>query len=282
MTLFTFWSGSQLSLLNVISILSFAAFHKDLTLVIYTTDKQININPMWSSGEHVFHISKNYNLDILSQVPNIKFVEINSSLNRYQRLKSSIHFADFIRIEKLSEHGGVWIDADIIFLKPINDIIYGIGEKLSVIEYSNVITTGFIASKNSEIKINLLLTEALKIINDDSFRNSYQSLGPNLWTKVFIQNRNIFKSSNFMPIKSFYPYNYKHLNKFYYLPDDGAIDQGVYGVHWYNGNLASKYFIERALVNSIKTKSSLTPFDRVFNELRKLATFNQFIDKLID
>lgn len=280
MTVFTFWSGSQLSLLNAISIFSFVALHKDITLIIYTTDKQIDLNIKWGTGEHSVDISSHYSLDILSQIPNIKIVEIDSSLDRYRRLKSSVHFADFIRIEKLYEYGGAWIDADIIFLKPINELVRNCGSQLAVIEYSNVITTGFIFSKSSGGKMNLLMAEAERIINEDSFSNSYQSLGPNLWTEIFLKNREVFKGSNFLPIKSFYPYSYKSLNRFYYLPDNDVIDEKVYGVHWYNGNFSSKYFIERALFYRLKAKSDLTPFDRVLNKMREQRAFNQWLERL--
>ena len=39
---FTFWDGPQLSLLNIISILSFARLNLDTTLIIYTAGKGVS------------------------------------------------------------------------------------------------------------------------------------------------------------------------------------------------------------------------------------------------
>ncbi len=282
---FTYWGGSQLSLLNVISLISFARFNPNSKLIIYTISNFKGVN-QWLTEEQKIQISHFFDLRILSGEPNIEILEVNHRLPQYKNINSHIHMADFIRIEKLHDHGGLWIDTDILFLSSIQNLNLENDRDMACMTYFNVCTTGLIYSKPSTLKMKILLNNAISLVQDNKFRKSYQALGPSLWTNLIINNRINFHDINFLDAYKIYPYMYPELGinpnlyDFYYGDDDFYIDNKIQGIHWYNGNELSKYFIEYHLTDSLRANTSFTPFSKVINHLKTHIALGSFLDSL--
>jgi hypothetical protein len=211
---------------------------------------------------------------------NIQIVEIDPSEPKYSGIKSAVHFADFIRIEKLLQHGGCWIDSDILFLKNIEREVLGDKNDLVVVSYHNTIATGLIYSTPSNEMITTLYNSALKKIKNKSFYGEYQSLGPHLWADCFLDFPKIFHEARFMEVGSVYPYDWRSLKAFYYEPDLGLLSENTLGVHWYNGNEISRHFLEYALIDQLKPRNKGTPFLSIIDKLRPEIDLDSFLKKI--
>lgn len=265
---FTFWDGPQLSLLNILSLLSFARLNRDTILTIYTLDAGLDINAGWKTGEHELNVHQSYVLKDLASEPNIRLQKVN--LVGLEKIKSVVQVADFIRIKMLYEHGGIWIDTDVLFFKKIPSYLWEIvANNGFVISYFNTITTGFMGfHKRAPITNKALLNAQLRVKNKD-FHKSYQSFGPDLWRDVFLENPREASQVNFLPDYLVYPVLWEKLDQFFFQANDSIDYDKTIGVHWYGGNHYSRSFINNNLAKSLEQNPPLTNFQKTIHRLAK-------------
>lgn len=280
---FTFWSGSEFSLLNLISLLSFSRLHPDFKLIIYTSDGDEELNVSWKTGEHNVSILNKYSINLLEPEPNIEIIKLSKNHKFYSKLKSAVHMADFVRIEKLYEHGGIWIDSDILFQENLLESISAESLNFSLIAYHNTITTGFVSCDLGQPFVSSLYESSIEKIESKSFETEYQGLGPDLWSKTYINNRHQCADANFLPIVYFYPYKWFDLDNFYNNPAPDFLGSSVIGVHWYNGNEKSKIFINNRLeyVLNRSVNDQGTPISKIIWGLNQRINLKQFIDPIL-
>lgn len=274
---FTFWSGSEFSLMNFISILSFARHHNDVEVVIYTLDEPLEISKKWLTPEHNLSIDSQLicDLNTLSIEKNIRIEPLSRKVAR--KISSTVQFSDYVRILKLYEHGGIWFDADILFRACLPDYFFNFSNQVLLTTYENTIPTGLLgACPKSELMYELL-NLANKVIDSNIFADEYQSLGPDLWRDFFIE-KTLFNSGyvkNF-PSKLIYPYPWNGMDKFYYGKQ--YIDDEVCGVHWFNGAEISKRFINNHLGDMMFGRNfEITPIERILKELEGLIDIEGII-----
>jgi len=280
---FTFWSGSDFSILNLISLLSFSRLHPDFKLIIYTSDIKKELKLTWNTAEHAISISKKYSIHLLKSEPNIEIISLPNNPKYYASLKSAVHMADFIRIEKLYEHGGIWIDSDILFRERISKIFSKDELNFALINYHNTISTGFVSCRLEHPFVGALHECAIKKIESKSFKTEYQGLGPDLWAETFIKKRDLCSDVNFLPIHCIYPYKWFDLDNLYSNPSNKILSSSVVGVHWYNGNEKSKVFINNRLEYVLKREKDdqCTPISQIIWELNERINLRKFINSIL-
>ena len=146
---FTYWEGDQLSELHYLTIYSLHKYNSELDIIIYTDENPTNILREWNTNQHSIDIQKTIPLSKLVEVnPNkIRLIPINfHNEYKFDNNISIVFKADFIRIAKLYEHGGIWFDMDILFVKPIPDFFFEEEVEAFIFIYSRTIPTGFLAS----------------------------------------------------------------------------------------------------------------------------------------
>lgn len=263
---FTFWDGPQLSLLNILSLLSFARLNPDTVLTIYTLGKGLDINAGWKTGEHSLSIHDMYLLDDLMSESNIRIKTIDSVASK--KLTSVVQIADYVRIEKLFEHGGIWIDTDILFIKKIPEKIWQlVSQDGFVISYENTITTGFMGFAPGSGVADLALNTAQAKLNSVHFQKKYEAFGPNLWKEIFLEHPEAVKSVSFLSEKLVYPILWKSLDRFFFQESESINYDETIGIHWYGGSQYSRSFNNENLVLSIKRKTPLTNFEKIIDRL---------------
>jgi len=106
-TIKTLWIGTELSSIEQLSIKSFLAWNHQVELFVYSDVKHIPPGA----------ILRNAN-EILPE----------SLIFRYKHNKSLAAFANWFRYKLLHEEGGIWVDLDVVCLKPFQfdrELIFG-------------------------------------------------------------------------------------------------------------------------------------------------------------
>jgi len=271
---FTYWEGDQLSELHYLTIYSLHKYNPELDIIIYTDKNPKNILKEWNTHEHSIDIQKKIPLSKLIEVnPNKIFLRTINFQKEYNfdNNISIIFKADFIRIAKLYEHGGIWFDMDILFIKPIPDFFFNTNTNTFIFIYTEVIPTGFLATKPKSKYLEIIYNKSLEIIKNKKLDN-YQKIGPIIWIQEY--NNLSEKIKNEIKILGndlVYPFFWYELD---YLFKDKTKDlsNNTFGIHWYNGAPQTKNFINNFSLSTINSGRSLIEklLSKIYNEIKEV------------
>ena len=255
---FTYWEGDQLSILHYFTIYSLHKYNPDLDIIIYTDDNPKNILREWKSHEHSIDIQKKIPFSKLFEVnPNkifLKPINFQKEYN-FDNNISIIFKADFIRIAKLYEHGGIWFDMDILFIKPIPDFFFNTDINTFIFYYDEVIPTGFLVTKPKSSYLEIMYNHSLEIIKNKKL-DDYQKIGPIIWTEEY--NKLIEEKRNKIKILGndlVYPF-WNGLHNLF-KNNNTIISDETFGIHWYNGAIITKEFINNFSLKKINPNNNL-------------------------
>ena len=256
---FTYWEGNQLSKLHYYTILSFLKLNPSYSIIIYTSEIISNKFVVWNAAPHAIEINNVITLDEILNIDKERIKLININFENEYNISSNlsiVYKADFIRIAKLYEHGGLWFDFDIFFIKPIPDFLFESDIDIYYFKYYNTIPTGLLLSspKNKILKT-LFETSLQKVRNENS--NEYQFIGPDLWNNIFNNNQDLLNSSVCLETEIIYPYTFVNYSNFYYNNDKNFIKDNTIGIHWFNGGLYTKNYINNFNENNINPENSI-------------------------
>ena len=276
---FTYWEGDQLSVLHYLTIYSLHKYNPELDIFIYTDHSPKNILREWNTHEHSIDIQKKIPLSKLVEVnPNKIFLRPINFQEEYQfdNNISIIFKADFTRIAKLYEHGGIWFDMDILFIKPIPDFFFKENIEAFIFNYSEVIPTGFLSNIPKSKYLENLYKGSLEIIKNKNL-NNYQKIGPIIWIEEYIKlNKKEKKEIKTLDNNLIYPFLWNELDKLF-NKSNAIIPENTFGIHWFNGAPITKEYINQLDINNINPDKSL--FD---NLIHKIKGNDSLFDKLID
>jgi hypothetical protein len=270
-TCFTFWQGTQFSKLHYYTIYSLVKYNPGVEIVVYTSSSSRDILIDWKTDEHTVPITNTLPFSSLSDFgTRIKIVHVDFQEEYNISNDISVVFkADFIRIAKLYEHGGIWFDFDILFIQPIPEFIFDVSStELFFFCYSNTIPTGFIACRPKIPITEILFAHAKRLI---TVPGDYQKIGPFLWTILFAENSHLFTNSTCLDTSMIYPYLPETIHEI--LKNGGGLNkitEHTFGVHWFNGDPAIKKFINKprnsvlyptnCILNRCICKTQIDPF----------------------
>jgi hypothetical protein len=277
---FTFWSGDQLSYLHVLTIKSVCFFNPDYEIVIYTTKQPEGAAPtrQWKTEEHNLAYSELFSLSELGKLRNvdIRYVDLADYTGCAAEF-SDVHIADAVRILKLKEHGGIWFDFDILFLKPFwEDFSEIMQPEHSVVTMKSPsaahIWTGFLVAEPNAPLLTRLHARVLDILRTKtSHVMSYQEIGPFLWTALINEDR---EGLNLIDPRYMYPYAWNETLEYFTSVDKQTRATGTtIGIHWFNGALRTRKFINIGSKH-IRVHNPKTPFERDLKRLHDLGVFS--------
>ena len=247
---FTYWEGDQLSQLHYYTILSLVKLNPGIEIIIYTSKITSTTLIQWSTGEHSIPIKKTISLqDICSISPTIQLVPIDFEKEyNINNDISVVYKADFVRIAKLYEHGGLWFDFDVLFVRPLPSFLFETVRDMYVFTYENTIPTGFLLSTPKNKYITQLYTIAQKDIHNT--RGYYQSIGPNLWKYVLLHLLQPIDTITTLANEIAYPYMCNDFHEFFNSTND-KVKENTICIHWYNGSSVAKNFINSMNIDTI-------------------------------
>lgn len=283
---FTYWSGDRLSHLHLLTLTTITHFNPDTRIIVYTDKNDIaSENISYSSHEHKVRIEKAYPFTAIYRFFNVEVVPVDFEKN-YGIAENLFHsyYADIIRIKKLEEHGGLWFDMDILFLKPLPKQLFEFyGQKtVKVCSYSNTIATGLISAKLGCKLIKELSKEADAYIkqktqtnfsSEESYKDSYQAFGPDLWRKKISpyldNNVDEHPSAEAIPRTLVYPYLWNEMSEYFTGKKISRVNkQNTLGIHWYNGSTEARTFINEGMGAVQDITVAKTPFEHDFLYLK--------------
>ena len=262
---FTYWEGDQLSILHYYTILSLVKLNPNQKIIIYTSDVTSTTLIQWNSDEHSSSINNKVTLDkIISISNNIELIPISFEKEyNIQNNISVVYKADFIRIAKLYEHGGLWFDFDILFIKPLSPALFT-DTDMCVFTYLDTIPTGLVSSTPKNKTITQLFLKAQEVIHNTL--NSYQQLGPDLWRSIILHNSG--NNVIYLDTSIAYPYESNVYHLFFNSNDDYVKDNTIC-IHWYNGGHHSKNFINNFDINIVDPYQCVcTKYIHMINQIK--------------
>jgi hypothetical protein len=243
---FTFWEGKEFSYLHLLTVQSLAHYNPDLTIIIYSSEVETDIHSTWTTNEHGVSITNNLSdISLLRTIKNVQFVKVNMDMY-FPGLSnmSCIHKSDVLRIMKLKEHGGIWFDFDILFFRPITPSLLRLRRHdIGIFKYEEHIAIGFIFSHPNNPIFDYLIAAIAQLLGKNS-ASEYQSLGSRLWDRLLTLP--IIQSHiQLLPNDICYSYTAIQVHSLYYSNKD-ITSQDTIGIHWYNGSIHSKNYINQA------------------------------------
>lgn len=260
---FTYWEGNELTYLQYYTIYSFNKYNPDYEIIIYTCNDITNFKHPSNTN---IQNDKCINLNKFLEINNVKIIQIDilKKLNIPYDISSPIFKADIVRIIKLYEHGGIWIDLDILFIKPIPDNLINNIVDIYYFSYSGTVATGLLISSPKNKGIKFIYDSCLERLNNklqnkdlyqntNLFNNDLQFFGPSLWRDCIFKNKDIFGQCELLDTNCVYPYMPQQMNLFFYSDQDYVKDNTIC-IHWYNGDSVSRNYIKQFDPNNIENK----------------------------
>jgi len=241
---FTYWEGDQLSKLHYYTILSLTKLNPNQKIIIYTSKEVSSVLVAWKSNEHNQKINKNIIKlsDIININPSLISLEAINFPKKYgiNNNISVVYKADFIRVAKLYEHGGLWFDFDLLFISKIPDEYFTSDIDLYYFKISNVVPTGFLLTTPKNKIIKEIMDNQYEILKNG--KKEYQYIGPTLWGAIFDKYEDL-GNAECLDNPIVYPYAWNKIEKFFETNDEGYFKTNTIAIHWFNGAESAKKFI---------------------------------------
>jgi hypothetical protein len=241
-----YWDGSPFSELNFLSVKSFRLHHPDWKINMWMPVTR-TLNRSWKTAEQKVAYTGKDHFGRLKSELDVNVLTVDFDKIGFRNSASEVIKSDYFRYWALYEHGGVWSDCDIIFIKPLESVF----DFVTVDAVIGCITTraiyypvGFLMSKPKNDLFKALLVTCPQRYNP----SEYQCLGSLLFKYLF---------PTMAAVKQKFPtMNVVIMDKWGYLPLewdqlDQLFDREVelkqssqtFGVHWFNGSAQAKQYI---------------------------------------
>jgi len=216
-----------MSWLQSLTVRSFFRYNPDWSIIVYLIINKLkeNIYTNDYEGEDFF--------DLVKLTANIHEVEIKGDF-------CSIQASDILRMKLLYQHGGVYSDFDMLWLKPMSEFPQHF--ETTVCYYSG---PGFhwnmsnIVSEPRGQFLKDVIQKQKKVTSND-----YQAYLTEMFNREWPFPESMSASYGrllFIPYKTFYPYDIYHLDRLY--KEDIDLTEDAFGVHWFNGHPLSQEYI---------------------------------------
>lgn len=263
---FTFWQGSNFSLLHYYTIVSLYKYNPDVKVIVYTSTSNKEKVVDWNTGEHSVEITNKVPFESIASInTNLSIINVDFTTYGIDNDISVVFKADFIRIAKLYEHGGVWFDFDVLFIKPFPEELFQTPIDVYFFTYLGTIPTGLLLASPKTDILHTLFKYASNQINESY---GYQKIGPTLWCNVFHMYKHLLKNSKLLPTELAYPYTCDEIDELLKPTTDYKTKlQNTMCIHWFNGSYKLKNFINQLNVSTLSTVPLKSPLEACLSSI---------------
>lgn len=246
---FLFWDGSRMSYLQTLTITTFHKLNPDWAIVVYLFKQNHT-----ELGANTF-VPEYTGEDCWQLIGGLNYIQFKTlDLNDYgiDKATHGIQVSDRLRIQKLYEHGGMYSDFDVLWLKPMSEFknvscIGNIDDFEATASFYNQ-TEGFHSISNflAEPKSGYLLS----ILREQKRKRppfKHQAFGAEIFNKLYPTRDDIlnqFPRVLLLKYETFFPYDLCNLESLYKTTDLSVLDnKNVMCIHWFNGHELSKEYV---------------------------------------
>jgi hypothetical protein len=253
---FAFWEGKQFTYLHALTVISFQKYNPDYKIIIYLS-KQIDCDLVqWNTGEQSLVYTNLYDIYELKKINNVDIIEIDVKIQDYDKPLSSVWKSDIIRLAKLYEHGGIYIDFDMLFIGKIPDYLLN-NDKFMLNRYMGTYSNGYMMSMKENKILKLCLDDIYFKLQNNMVYASYMQFGPNL-LNTFITNEYKLEDEVYLiPIEYNIPYLPTEIDLLYSSPIIDKTTANTFAIHWYNGNQNSRKYCNNLNILNINPSSCI-------------------------
>lgn len=233
---YLYWGGGILSYLRYLTVYSFIKFNPGWEVHIYTPFIPGGSRHSWNSHEQKYEVlgaDYFYKLQSLgAKIIKFDFTKIGIPCGISEVFKS-----DILRWHLLSTYGGFWSDFDIVYFRPMIDVLSKFGDFDTLTCWHEYCSIGFLMSSPN----NSVFKWAKDSCMGHFDSSQYESVGCWLFMSKF-KNFNNFRK-NFPKNKIFnipksvvYPLDSNHIPQIYEGNHDYLFTGDTVGLHWYAGS----------------------------------------------
>ena len=237
-TLHMYWDKTPMSWLQSLTPISFHKYNPDWTINVYTP-KQIYTGdrkyiPDYTGADYFHQI-----------IPYVNIIEIDLNDYSIDLTLHNILRSDILRYHLLYNHGGVWSDFDVLWLKPMEIL------KTTICIYD------FNGKQHHPIGILVSISAHpfYKIVIDKCNsiqKTGHQAYGSSMLNNLFPDTDKVLKKYPDMikiEYSRFYPYPLHNIKTLWDTTNKSAITNITMCVHWFNGHRISKLHINNGIKN---------------------------------
>lgn len=257
----TWTFNSPMAKLNVFTILSFHRQNPDWKIIVHYMVQNYN-----DLGKNVY-VPEYTGKDYFYMIEELDYVEIRK-VDLVQlgigTDKHAILSGDILRRYVLYEHGGVYSDFDVLWLRPMEDLskVEHIGD---IDNFEEMICLS--QYKSGYHNVSILISEPKsnynKYIIDEGKKLrppfGHQDFGTDLLNRLFPTFSSIveqYPRSLFLKYDTFFPYGIYFMENLWTKNNLQCLkDKNVIGIHWFNGHRLSKEYLNK---DNFETVCSMT------------------------
>lgn len=274
-----YWGNEKLSYLRYMSVFSFRKLNPEWKIKIHIP-LILNTNPpAWDS---IHQKNSSIDKDYFEELAKLDVEIIKQDFSEdFDNAAHEVHKCDFLRWKILATEGGVWSDIDILYVKPIDELVENVDE-----EYQKSIDIFLCSFKKSKHAIGFLMSAGnnpfyrkMHELSKEAYdETQYQCIGGNLLNINFHSQAKIRKQFKVGSIAYFinpicvYALQEESIPVFFSTPTEDTMklidDPGLIGFHWYAGHPLAQE-LESRLDNS-----NVDQFDNFLTEIIKIKEYN--------
>jgi hypothetical protein len=250
-----YWDRSPMARLQVFTVETFHRLNPSWEILVHTpTDNAV------SSSKYVPPYTGRDYFHLVEEKDYVRVVETDLSSLGISKNIHEIQRSDIFRCHILYQEGGAWCDFDVVWLRPMSHIekVGYIGVKFPEAGATVTFFHGTYGWHNIGILLAApghgLYSELIEKAEGVQKRKQlydHQSFGILMWAelyKTFGDIRSVYPDVVALPYKLIAPYSIKEMSKLYLENDISPLsDVDVMGLHWFNGHVLSKRYINKNL-----------------------------------
>lgn len=231
----TYWGGGKLTYIRYLTLKTFMNLNPDWQIVLWYPVIPFK-GKSWGIQKGHKELDQDLCKDYLPELMSLPItkVPVDFKALRFKHISAEVHKADYIRINALYLYGGLWTDMDILYFKPITEMVCNTPENrnkevfVCIGDYGH--STGFnLATEKShffEVLVNNL--------NKTFRQREYQCWGPDIFNKYFKKLQIIPNAVN-LDMDIVYTYDCHHVSELLKSGKSKFNGKSI-GCHWYAGN----------------------------------------------